>query len=324
MVAGCGLSDYVRGVESGILEFQSLSVFRAGPESLVSELQNAHELSDAAKDSEQFAYVQALLDALIVSGATVPGDAVLPFIHGHMPECLILLARSGAEEQSLLLLRDRNLDVPEWLLVSTLLLRVRSGQFIADVILDSRAEHAFIVSDPVSGGIAGKGPAGVMGFLPDTALGFPAGFPPIGVYELCTVPVAGDTLVVAARHPVYYRRTVPASGSVRWTERNNEDPRYYGIDFLADASGMDANVVRPLFAASTFVLWTDVDTLKRTIEEALSAQEAGIRKFVESAKHASFRDVPPLHLRIVTTISDHRTKSHERLPALSDRSFVIE
>jgi hypothetical protein len=302
---------------------------------LVSELRNARDLSHAPKESEQYAFVQALFDALIVLGKPVPSEAVWPFFDDRAPECLILLTRSDTDEESLLSLRDSDLDTPEWLVVNNLLLRMHSGLFIADMIKAAGTAHDFDVSDPGPGHTHGGSDHIGWGCCPpDVVRRFLPRFPPIGVYKLLTAspdvsdsPGTGDVLLMAARHPVYYRRTlVPTGGSVQWPGRypSIATRRFYCIDFLADASRMDPSFVRLLFAGYTSVPWTgDLKTFERTTGEALSAQEAGIRKLVESARQAGFHHIPPLRVRIATRILDHRAKSHDPLPTLDYQPFVI-
>jgi hypothetical protein len=296
--------------------------------SLGDELRKARDLSYAGKESEQYAYVQSLFDALIVGGVSAPSDVVWPSCRDRVPECLILLARCGADETNLLSLRGVDLHDPEWLAVNNLLLGMHSGQFLANMIAGAEAAHDFVVSDPGPGtGSGGSYPIG-WGLPPDVVRRFPQRFPPIGVYELLTrMPGAGDVLLTAGRHPVYYRRTVvPAGGSVQWPGHIDgyPDRHSYCIDFLADASGMDPSAVWGSFAGSTFVIWTDQNALQVKMEEALSVQEAGIRKLVESAKQAGFHNIAPMHVRIVTRILDHRTKSHDPLPTLDYQWFLIE
>lgn len=192
---------------------------------MIDELRNKRELSSARKDSVEFAYVQLLFDALIAGGASVPSDVVWPYIRNRIPECLILLARSGVAEGKLLSLLDSDLDDSEWLLVNELLLGMHSGRFLAHMVEGAQPEHIFGIADPPDGWelqdiniIETRTPP------PGQTRTVPAGFPPVGVYELFAFteyvpswPGTGDVLVMPARYPIYYRRiVVPTGGSVQW------------------------------------------------------------------------------------------------------------
>jgi hypothetical protein len=309
-----------RLLESSSLESRAWGVFEAGllhepalQETLVGELRMARELSHAPKDSEEYAYVQALFDALIVTETPVPGDVVLPFCAGRIPECLILLTRSGAEETSLLVLNN-------------LLLKVRSGQFVADMVQGIGATHSFWVYDQKRGWGSG-GSNAITAVTGEVVRKFPPRFPPIGVYTLVVSAGTGDVLLMVSRHPVYYRRTVvPAGGYVQWPKMlvGTEIRNWYSIEFLAEADTMDPNVVRETFQAQTFVPWTDLKTLARAREEALSGQAAAIRELVLSAEQAGFGNVPPLRVRIATHFVDVRTKPSDELPVPSEWWFEIK
>jgi hypothetical protein len=321
------------------LQNRAWGVFRAGrfhdvslQALLIDELRNKRELRSARKDSAEFAYVQLLFDALIAGGASVPSDVVWPYIRGRIPECLILLARSGVAEGKLLSLLDSDLDDSEWLLVNELLLGMHSGRFLAHMVEGAQPEHIFGIWDPHDGwelqdiniGDARTPPPGQTRTVP-------AGFPPVGVYELFAVtpsvgswPGTGDVLVMAARYPIYYRRIVlPTGGSVQWGGRFKDpaDRQWYCLELLAEASGMDA---QGLFRDITLVPWTGPGALTGKTAGPLQAQEAGIRRLVESARQAGFQNIPSLHIRIQSKIEDRRRKSHDPVPAPDDHSFSID
>jgi hypothetical protein len=154
------------------------------------------------------------------------------------------------------------------------------------------------------------------------------------VYELFAVtpyvgswPGTGDVLVMTARHPVYYRRiVVPAGGSVQWQGhfRYPTVRQWYCRELLADAAGVDPFAVLRLFEGSTFVEWTGPGALTGKTDDPLIAQEAGIRKLVESAKQAGFQSIPPLRVRIESKIEDRRRNPQVPVPTPADHWFSIE
>jgi hypothetical protein len=58
------------------------------------------------------------------------------------------------------------------------------------------------------------------------------------------------------------------------------------------------------------VAWTSAEGVAQTNDQGLNAQDAGIRKLIESAKQAGFRDIPQLEIRA--------------LPAEAARQFPIK
>lgn len=87
---------------------------------------------------------------------------------------------------------------------------------------------------------------------------------------------------------------------------------------------MDEFAVLGLFQDFTFVPWTGPDALIGKTAGPLQAQEAGIRRLVESARQAGFQNIPPLHIRIQSKIEDRRRKSHDPVPTPDDRWFSID
>jgi hypothetical protein len=323
------------------LSYKAWGVFRAGrfhdaslQALLIDELRNNRALRGAPKDSVEFTYTQVLFDALISGGAVPPSDVIWPYIRDRLPECLILLARAGIDEGKLLSLLDSDLDDSEWLLVNDLLLRMHSGQFLANMVEWARPEHTFGIMDPDAGWelrdvfiLDGRDPP------PGPTRTAPASFPPVGVYELFAVtpnvgstPGTGDVLVMAARYPIYYRRVVvPSGGSVQWPGHfKYPDVRLsYCRELLADASGMDVFAALRTFEDSTLLPWTGPDALTGKTDDPLRAQEASIRRLVESARQAGFKNIPPLRIRIRCKIEDRRAKSHGLVATPNDHWFSI-
>jgi hypothetical protein len=102
-------------------------------EMLLSRLRLAQSLRTATRDSEGYAYIQALFDALIQIPGSIPTDAILPFEDSWRPEILILLGRqpsAAANEAALLAMRGRSLPDPEWVAVNDLLFAGGSPGFL--------------------------------------------------------------------------------------------------------------------------------------------------------------------------------------------------
>ncbi len=87
---------------------------------------------------------------------------------------------------------------------------------------------------------------------------------------------------------------------------------------------MDVFAVFRTFEDSTFLRWTGPGTLTGKTEEPLRAQEAGIRRLVESARQAGFKGLPPLRIRIRCKIEDRRLKSHDAVATPNNHWFSID
>jgi len=289
----------------------------------------------AAQDSPELAYVRSILDALIASGASAPSEAVLPFISVLRAESLILLSRSGADEKTLLDLLAMDFDTPEWLVVGKLLLKLRSGQFLAEMLKGAEPSHGFDISNVAARFGPGGSYAIVSGCCPPEVIRqFPPRFPPIGIYELVTPsldversPGTGDVLVLPAPRPVYYRRiVVPAGGSVRspGLRRRVMSQRLNCMGFLAESANLDLAEVRRSFAAVTYVQWTNSESAKNLVDQALNEQEQRIRQLVKLARESGFHSIPPLQLRIEVRTVDHRAQTHDPIPTFNSRQITID
>ncbi len=224
---------------------------------LIRELRNAAEIRDSPRESEAYAFVQSLLDALIVLNARVPADDVEPLLKSRTPECLILLARSDPDEAALLKVRELSLGAPEWLLVNNLLLRGRSGPFLAKLVQEVNPRLEFYVYDS-NQGFGSSLPKDSYYGSQDSMYRFPARSPPIGIYRLLSdpgglsvaSPGTGDMLADAGLYEVFYRRIlVPSGGSVQMPGGLSS---FFGdrYRYLAAAAGTPLDETRSIFNAS--------------------------------------------------------------------------
>ena len=67
-------------------------------EPLLAQLQSAQSMRGSQPDTEEYAYIQALFDALIQMPGPIPTDIILPFEDSWRTEILILLSRDPAAE----------------------------------------------------------------------------------------------------------------------------------------------------------------------------------------------------------------------------------
>jgi hypothetical protein len=294
-------------------------------DALIEELRLAAPLRYSTGDPES-AYVQSLLDALIQSGKVVPTDALLPFAQQRRPEALILLARGGGNEETLLDLRKEKLNQEEWLLVSNLLLHMHSGRFFASILQEKTITHDFEIydadgiggGDEIGGGVGGGSGGGA---FRDSVLQFPKGFPPVGKYQLILYPQAGD--VVAAEGPkiVYYHRTVMA-GPIFWGNSSLAwQPETRLMEYLVAIGGPYA---RGVFGQADIFQWQGAGHAESLMKTRLQAQVEAIKGFIKTAEEGGWSGASGLCLRVTPVVHDNRREAHEALPAVAAVEFTLE
>jgi len=293
-------------------------------DALVEELRLADPLRDSTGGA-QSAYVQALLDALIQSGSTVPADAVLPFRERWRAETLILLSRGGGNEEALLDLRKEKLDGEEWLLVSNLLFRMRSGRFFASILQEKTVTHTFEIHG--ASGIGSGWGGGVGGVsCGDGVGGFPKGFPPIGKYQLTVAAQAGDVVVAEGPKNVYYRRiVVPKDSQIGWGHCTMEgEPEMRRMEYLAAIGAFDVEGVRRIFEPTDTILWQNAEHAGAVMKASLQLQVETIRGFVKTAGQRGWSGAAGVSLRITPVVHDDRQDKHEAVPGIAAVEFTLE
>jgi hypothetical protein len=121
---------------------------------LLAQLQLAQPLRGAERDTEEYAYIQAVFDALIQIPSLVPTDAILPFEDSWRPEILILLSRNATAEgveSALLEMREHSMPAAEWTAVNDLLFAIPSKPFFQKTLEEIRITHEFVITDPNQG-----------------------------------------------------------------------------------------------------------------------------------------------------------------------------
>jgi len=293
-------------------------------DALIEELRLADPLRDSTWGAEE-AYVQALLDALIQSGSTVPADAVLPFRERWRAETLILLSRGGGNEETLLDLRKEKLDGEEWLLVSNLLFHMHSGPFFASILQEKTISHTFRVQD---GGFSGDYIGGGVGGAScgDGAGGFPKGFPPIGRYQLTVAPEAGDVVVAEGPKNVYYRRiVVPKDSQIGWGVCSvSVDPEMRRKEYLAAIGSLSLSGLENIFEPTDSIRWRNAEQAGSSMKASLQAQVEGIKGFIKTAEGRGWSGASGVSLRITPVVYDDRQDKHEALPVVAAVEFTLE
>jgi hypothetical protein len=328
-------SDARRLLESPSLRDKAWGAWYAGAshdpllrEMLVAKLRLAQSLRWSARDSEAYAYVQALFDALIQIPGAIPNDAILPFEGSWRPEILILMGRDPAaqgNERALLGMRGLSLPDPEWVVVNDLLFAGGSKVFFQKALEEIRLTHDFVVEDqPVAwcGGSIGCGL---------TVRRFPKGFPPIALYQFwASMTQPGDILFLEQPIPTYYRRmVVPTGGEVQWSDckaylTNGEPRQGYLARFLGSTKSLSVTQSYELFHPRTNVDWHGSAQAAIEMEKLLDEQTASLRSLIGDAqKRGVLLDASGMHFTIRTTVLDSRRDRSEPLPAVASREVII-
>jgi hypothetical protein len=290
---------------------------------LIEEFASAALLRDSPYSSQEHAFLTALFDAAIEAGVDVPANLLEPFEEGWTEPVLILLARDRHSGDSLLRLRSEKSRDTVWLAANNLLLEKKSERWYEAVLTEINITHRFMVTDPDRGPGIGGGEGG--GSCGDGVAEMPKGFPPVTLYTLQDHGERGDVLLVRGPQNVYYRRTVvPTDKQVGFGSCSSLlDRMLVRLGYLAVLRGGSVEETERLFQGETNIQYTSSEAFQREVERSMTAQEQGIREFVQAIETAGMRS-PNIRLRIVPEVKDTRRKTKELvLPALADREFDL-
>jgi hypothetical protein len=295
---------------------------------LLTQLRAAQSLRNSGRDTGEYAYVQALLDALIQIPGKIPNDAILLFRDTWRAEVLILLGRdpsAAGNDSALLAMREQRLTDPEWVAVNNLLFAGASKGFFEKALREIRITHDFVVADQqvlTCGGSIGCGL---------TVRRFPKGYPPIALYQLwVSLTHPGDILFLEQPVPTYYRRIViPTDGEAQWQDckaylTSGEPRQGYLAQFLGATKGLSATQAYDLFHPRTNIDWRTSEAAAGEMEKLLDAQTASLLSLIGDAqKRGVMKEASGTHLRINTQVQDVRRDRSVPLPSVPSRELVI-
>jgi hypothetical protein len=296
---------------------------------LLAQLQLAQPMRSAQRDTQEYAYIQAIFDALIQIPGPIPTDLILPFEDSWRPEILILLSRDATAEgaeNALLDMRERSLPAPEWTAVNDLLFAISSKAFFQKTLQEIRVTHDFVIIDPNQGVAFCGGGIGCGG----TRRHFPKGFPPIALYQLWTASsLPGDIVFIEQPVAIHYRRiVVPTGGEVGWRNCQSDslvgDSRQTLLARLFGAvGGRSSDDAYQLFHPRTTLNWQNAAQAASEIENLLTSQAAAVQALIEDAQTRDLVHASGMRLAIETTINDLRSDKSVPVPAVTPREIVI-
>jgi hypothetical protein len=325
------------GTAPSRLREQAWTAWRAGAahdsssrELLLEWLRAGRGMNSSAYGSDEYAYVQALLDALVQIPGPVAADVVLPFAESWRAEVLILLSRDPAApgvEAALLDMRDRSLPNAQLIAVGDLLFGISSKAFFRKTLEEIEITHQFEVRDARGGGVGG-GMGGGVSCCVSGSRG-PAGFPPVALYALTAAGSPGDVVFRLSPVPVYYRRVVVgADGSPAGSGCGGDDLTFASrqalpVRFFAAAGGVTAEATGKIFHANTWITWQGEAEASNEMARALDEQAGAVQALVAEVARRNLIEASGMRLNIAVTIRDYREKKEEALPGIARREILL-
>ena len=295
-------------------------------EPLLEQLRLAQSLGDSPRDTEGYAYIQALFDSLIQIPGPIPNEVILPFESSWRPEILILLSRAhddaaAGNERTLLALRGHAMPDVEWAAVNDLLLIASPKSFYQRAIEEIRVTHDFVITDQPLGFCGGGYGCGV------STRRFPKGFPPVALYQLWdTLLEPGDTLFLQQPVEIYYRRVVvPTDGEAKWSDcqfssTSAEARQTLQSHFFDSLASRQSSL---LFHQGSTIDWHGAGQATAEMERLLDEQAASIQALVALAQERGLVQASGMRLTIETTVHDSRRDVREPMPHVAPREIVI-
>ena len=291
-------------------------------EQLIEQFRVASLLRDWPAYTEEHAFVNVLLDAAIESGIMVPSPLLEPFEEKWTDAVIILLARAGDSEQSLLRIRSQSSRDIVWLAVNNLLLANKSQRWYEAILEELRITHRFTVTDSADGLGSGGGAGG--GSWGDGVAAMPKGFPPVRLYSLSDFAARGSVLLAQGPRDVYYKTTmVPTDKQVGFGSGGSLiDRMALIIGYLARLGSTPEKETVRLFHAETPIRFTTMEDFEREVDQSMKAQEQGIRSFIQAIEKSGLA-APSVTLRIVPEVNDNRKSLSSTLPAVAPRDIDL-
>jgi hypothetical protein len=294
-------------------------------EPLLAALRDPERWRDSPLDSEPWLAVQAIFDALIQSGDPVPAEIILPFAERWRDSVLLLLARGGASEETLLALREQKQNLAEWVAVNDLLFRMKSQRFFAKTLQEIEIGPIFEVRD--TGEEAAYCGGGFDSSMRQRKL--LEGFPPIALYHLeveFIAPLQSTSVAIEGPTNVYVRRVVMETGKpVDWEDLGLDTvPGIYRERYLAALGSLTQEQMTQLLHPFIRIYWEGAEQVSREMARNMDQQATAIRDFVSGAGSAGLGSVAGMRLKIQPEVHDIRRMTHQPLAKVEAREILLE
>ncbi|MGK0299903.1 MAG: hypothetical protein ACI89X_000771 [Planctomycetota bacterium] len=266
---------------------------------------------------------QALMDALVVHGATVEADDLRDFQKGRNEGAALALAAKDPAAHRAFLMRMHQATArgrfSRWLASGNLLARAKDRDFARSSL--GHLAYKLTVSVCEEGHGVGFGMGGRFGGkYSDGKFVTPMGFPPSVTYRVVTRPKAGDVLFAAGKRNVYYRREVhherkvgPGSGEMIEL-RGRQQLR---VDWLGKMSGTSFGSMPP--ESSTQIWWETAEHCLAEVEKFRAKIVWRHDRIVDHAIKAGWFDEDEragLAAKVSVQLADHRGTKTPALPKI--------
>jgi len=302
---------------------------------LTDHLRAAQPFARSPRDGEEYAYVQALFDALIQLGAAVPTSVMLPFEDSWRSEILILMNGPRGNDAfsygrnidadgaaALLEMRGHQIREDEWAAINDLLFAIDRKVAIQKVLEELRVTSEFCVTDqPTIRADDGSGGATT------SKRRFPKGLPPIALYQIRLLPASpGNVLFSQNPIPVYYARVVvPTDGEAGWFyfefHGASTSTRQRTLERLLSEydNSHGAEIFHPWAAED----WRGTEKTADEIDRLLDDQAAAIRRVLQNIERSHLIKLSGMHVPIAVVVRDCRKDGQSALPQIAPVREVI-
>ena len=282
---------------------------------LIERLRDAQALP-ITPDGEAYAYVQSLFDALIQLDANVPTAVLIPFEDFWRADILILMNEAAPRldrdaETGLLNMRDHRMPEEEWTSLNDLLFLIDPPVASRMLLRDIRITYEFCVTDQAIMR-ADDGSAGIG----ESTRHLPAGFPPIGLYQIRTYTAGkGDALFIAEPIPTYYARVVvPTDQEVKWSVFE-----YHGASTSARQRTLERlfSIFHPrddIFHPWAAVDWQGTEKTGARIAQLLDDQAESIRAVLREMLRRGLISAAGTQMDVAVRVRDCRRSHQDALP----------
>lgn len=278
---------------------------------------------------------KALLDALIQLRQPLEVSE-LSSIFGRFPTEGTILMLQDAPRSAVLLAKAREARVPTslWVAASNALTRLRSPGFAVALLKELRLTNSVWVSD--TGKRVPPGSPG-HGFLSNSNMQVPPGYPPIGLYWLTAERVGSEELVSEGPAPFYsiYQRRIrlepgvnrrvmfPSDGYCVECEEGCPSCQTARVDYLAELGHITSRDVAIAVNPLTEVAWSNPAQISAAVAQALVGQETAMRRLTKQLVSAGAMDVSDLDitLHIEARVEDFRSDRSIPLPQVQSIPF---
>lgn len=248
---------------------------------LIPTLEEKLKLRSSGASWNELLVQRVILDTLILLGAQIPAEKLVPLYRRFPSETLILLAKSPEQNQKVLLsLFEQTESCSQWLPLGTLLATRKAPELALALLQQLQIEVKIFVKNTKSeeGGLGY--PAGYAGAI----LIFPKDFPPIAFYDFTFFGGQASFVFATGRQPIYYNRNIYEHEKGRPISENrlcqDHTINSYRLEFLAELLNVDRRELGLRAPELESVVWRGERQCQREFERIKLKLETSYRRLV--------------------------------------------